>query len=235
MAPFYSCGDSCSGLDGISTNRKLREHAQPFDFPKQSSITERKVIPVTRKSRRKMQKILMFLFILCFATEVHTFSQMYSYSDAYYLKATHIMQLRGCCVPSLKLVRRKNALRSRRFPLFALSSSFDPGETSQEIFHELAKRLLEDSGGQLDSMAFGRKWRLAYPDRDLDAFRFQNRACGMPEAAFAAHSPLLQERGQDCRPAACRVSQLRRHGPSRLHDEALRPRSLARARRPRPH
>jgi hypothetical protein len=68
-------------------------------------------------------------------------------------------------------------LHSNKYPAsrtrltMSLSRNFEPGDHSLERFHELSKRLLEKNGGQLDSLSFGRKWRLVYPDIDLDAFR----------------------------------------------------------------
>lgn len=38
-------------------------------------------------------------------------------------------------------------------------------------FYGKAEALLEESGGKLDSLQFGRKWKAAYPEDDLDTFR----------------------------------------------------------------
>ena len=40
-----------------------------------------------------------------------------------------------------------------------------------EIFYEKAAQLLKDSGGQLDSLAFGRAWKKAFPDDDLGRYK----------------------------------------------------------------
>jgi hypothetical protein len=38
-------------------------------------------------------------------------------------------------------------------------------------FYEKAATLLNDFGGELDSLQFGRKWRAAFPEDDLDSYR----------------------------------------------------------------
>ncbi len=53
-----------------------------------------------------------------------------------------------------------------------MSNVFDAEQQQLQIFHEMSERLLETSGGQLDSLAFGRKWRVMFPDQDLDMYWF---------------------------------------------------------------
>jgi hypothetical protein len=50
-------------------------------------------------------------------------------------------------------------------------SSGDETENMEE-FYDKAAALLDQSGGQLDSLQFGRKWRAAFPKDDLDQYRY---------------------------------------------------------------
>jgi hypothetical protein len=51
-----------------------------------------------------------------------------------------------------------------------MSSNFDEEQYQLQVFHEMSEQLLENSGGQLDSLAFGRKWRVMFPEKDLDIY-----------------------------------------------------------------
>jgi hypothetical protein len=51
----------------------------------------------------------------------------------------------------------------------------DGGDKNQDAdggdgFYGKAERLLEEAGGQLDSLAFGRKWKKMYPLDDIDKY-----------------------------------------------------------------
>ena len=72
------------------------------------------------------------------------------------------------------------AQRARRsiLVLSALASppnGEDGGDKNQDAdggdgFYGKAERLLEEAGGQLDSLAFGRKWKKMYPLDDIDKY-----------------------------------------------------------------
>jgi hypothetical protein len=75
---------------------------------------------------------------------------------------------------------RKLEIRRRALTKLTMSSIPDEDQNQLQAFHEMSEQLLESSGGQLDSLAFGRKWRLMFPDKDLDIYWSalpRNRPC----------------------------------------------------------
>jgi hypothetical protein len=50
-------------------------------------------------------------------------------------------------------------------------SQQDRTEASAEDFYDKAEQLLREAGGQLDSLAFGRKWKKAHPDENIKKYK----------------------------------------------------------------
>ncbi len=65
---------------------------------------------------------------------------------------------------------RNFKVRGRTLTKLTMSSNFDEEQYQLQVFHEMSEQLLENSGGQLDSLAFGRKWRVMFPEKDLDIY-----------------------------------------------------------------
>ena len=104
---------------------------------------------------------------------------------------TCVSTLRQRCIPVASLLQRAylsedaavcgrdQRARSSILVLSALASppnGDDCGDKNQDAdggdaFYGKAERLLEEAGGQLDSLAFGRKWKEMYPLDDIDKYK----------------------------------------------------------------
>jgi hypothetical protein len=61
------------------------------------------------------------------------------------------------------------------------------GNSAAELY-ERAQKLLEDAGGQLDSLAFGIKWKKAYPGDDLEKYKSKGACvCEFSKVSGFAH------------------------------------------------
>ena len=120
-----------------------------------------------------MEMLFVLVLKLSLILQVQPFSHCFSRSSCHRNPSEFVkykfLSLRdlGTSYSPLPYRQSKSKLPIMTF----MSNNFGSGDHSLEMFHELSRQLLEDAGGQLDSLAFGRKWRTVYPDIDLDVYR----------------------------------------------------------------
>jgi pentatricopeptide repeat protein len=87
----------------------------------------------------------------------------------------------ACCLPRLRFTTAVGGRAGLRIAAAAPGSPQDgrggtggaDGAPALEEFHTKAEQLLAAAGGQLDSLAFGRKWKKAFPRDSLDRYKGQ--------------------------------------------------------------